>query len=132
MLTDQSGRYASLYRPHHLIGLELGISVASAVLHGKPTGVTRRFLGDVVTCAKRQLAAGERLDGEGGYTVFGKLMPSQDSLAGRALPIGLATAAKVIKPVSKHQTLSYDDVELGTDSWLVQLRRQLEQERLPG
>jgi predicted homoserine dehydrogenase-like protein len=132
MLTDQSGQYAALFRPNHLIGLELGISVASAAMRGEPTGVARQFLGDVVTCAKRDLAAGERLDGEGGYTVFGKLMPSRDSLARRALPMGLASVAVVTKRVAKDQKLSYDDVELPQDSLLVKLRRQLEQEGRAG
>ena len=128
MYTDQPGQYAALFRPNHLIGLELGISVAAAALRGEPTGVSRQFLGDVVACAKRDLAVGDGLDGEGGYTVFGKLMPSRDSLTGQSLPIGLASAAKVIKPVAKDQTLSYDDVELPQDSLLAKLRQQLEQE----
>ncbi len=88
--TDRSGRYAALYRPTHLIGLELGISVASAALRGEPTGAPTGFRGDAVTVAKRDLAAGETLDGEGGYTVWGRLMPARASLAAGALPIGLA------------------------------------------
>ena len=125
VLTDQSGQYAALYRPNHLIGLELGISVASAALRGEPTGTFRDFLADVVACAKRDLAVGERLDGEGGYTVYGRLMPAPDSLSARALPIGLASAAKLVKSVAKDQVLSYDDVELETDNMAAKLRREL-------
>ena len=65
-----------MYKPYHLIGLELGISVLSAALRGEPTGQARGFRGDVVAVAKRDLRAGEMLDGEGGYTVWGKLMPA--------------------------------------------------------
>src|SRR5215212_7636939 len=64
--TDPSGRYAALWRPYHLIGLELGVSVASAALRREPTGAAEAWRGDVVATAKRDLAAGEVLDGEGG------------------------------------------------------------------
>jgi predicted homoserine dehydrogenase-like protein len=88
--TDDSGRYAAMYKPYHLIGLELGISVLSAALRGEPTGQPREFRCDVVAVAKRDLKVGEMLDGEGGYTVWGRAMPAQTSLALGALPIGLA------------------------------------------
>ena len=81
LLTDDTGQYTSMYKPYHLIGLELGISVASVGLRGEPTGVPRGWRGDVVATAKRSLRAGEMLDGEGGYTVYGKLMPAADSRA---------------------------------------------------
>jgi len=71
LMTDPSGRYAALYKPYHLIGLELGISVASAGLRGEPTGAPTGFRADVVATAKRDLTAGEMLDGEGGFTVWG-------------------------------------------------------------
>jgi len=128
MTTDQSGRYAALYRPNHLIGLELGISVASAVLRGEPTGTAREFVADVAACAKRDLAVGELLDGEGGETVFGRLMPARDSLADKMLPIGLASAAKVVKPVAKDQLLTYEDIQFLTDRTSVILRRQMDVE----
>jgi predicted homoserine dehydrogenase-like protein len=88
--TDDSGRYAAMYRPYHLIGLELGISIANIVLRGEPTGATDSFRGDAVATAKRVLRNGEKLDGEGGYTVYGRLMPAADSLGQEAVPIGLA------------------------------------------
>ena len=67
--TDDSGRYAAMYKPYHLIGLELGISVLNAALRGEPTGSSSEWRGDAVATAKRELKAGETLDGEGGYTV---------------------------------------------------------------
>jgi predicted homoserine dehydrogenase-like protein len=88
--TDETGRYASMYKPFHLIGLELGISVLNAALRGEPTGATRTFRGDAVAVAKRKLGKGEMLDGEGGYTVWGKACPAERSVAMAALPIGLA------------------------------------------
>jgi hypothetical protein len=98
--TDPGGWYAAMYKPYHLIGLELGMSVLSAALRGEPTGQPRDFRGDVVAVAKRQLRAGETLDGEGGYTVWGKLVLAQRSLAEGALPIGLAHKVPLLRDVA--------------------------------
>ena len=87
MLPDKSGRYAALYRPIHMIGLELGISVASAALRKEPTGAPTGFRSDVVATAKRDLKEGEMLDGEGGFCVWGKQTP-----AARSLDAGLSAA----------------------------------------
>src|SRR5246127_5597504 len=97
--TDASGRYAAMYKPYHLIGLELNISVLSAALRKEPTGQAQGFRGDVVSVAKRNLRAGETLDGEGGYTVWGKLMPAETSLSAGALPIGLGPRGKLQKNI---------------------------------
>lgn len=128
VLQDESGRYAALYRPSHLIGLELGVSVASAALRGEPTGAPREFVGDVGACAKRDLQAGEVLDGEGGFTVYGRLLPVHDSLAQHTLPIGLAGGVKVKRAVARDRLLCYDDVEFSSEPLVLKLRRQLEEE----
>jgi predicted homoserine dehydrogenase-like protein len=127
LLCDRSGEYAALYRPSHLIGLELGISVASVALRQEPTGTPHGLVGDVAACAKRDLVAGDVLDGEGGYTVFGKLMPAQASLGGGALPMGLASEAKVLRPIAKDQVLRYEDVDLPGNRTVVRLRREMEE-----
>jgi len=101
--TDDSGRYACLYKRWHLIGLEVGISVASVGLRREPTGCATGFRADAVATAKRALKPGELLDGEGGYTVVGRLMPAADSLAQGCLPLGLAHGWKVLKPVAVGQ-----------------------------
>lgn len=126
MRTDPSGRYSALYRPYHLIGLELGISIASAVLRREPTGTPRAFHGDVMSVAKRDLRAGEILDGEGGYTVRGVLAPAAASLARRALPIGLAGGVTLRNSIPAGDVLTYDDVDLDQTAAAVRLRRQLE------
>ncbi len=131
LLQDQTGQYSSLYRSHHLIGLELGISVAMAGLRQEPTGSPMTFLADVAACAKRDLKSGEILDGEGGYSVFGKLVPAPESLSARLLPIGLASEATVVHPVTKDQLLTYADVRLPADSSATRLRQDLENEFRP-
>ena len=127
IVTDPSGEYASMYKPSHLIGLELGISVASVALRSEPTGAATGWRGDCVATAKRLLKAGEVLDGEGGYTVWGKLMPTADSLARRALPIGLAHKVKLKRDIAEGQIVSWDDVEYDAASEAVKIRREMEQ-----
>ena len=126
LATDQSGHYAAMWKPYHLIGLELGISVASAALRGEPTGTARGFNGDVAATAKRDLAAGETLDGKGGYTVWGKLMPAADSVAQGALPLGLAHGVKLKTSVSQGETLRWSDVDIDEADPTVAFRREME------
>ncbi|MBV9587475.1 MAG: Gfo/Idh/MocA family oxidoreductase [Alphaproteobacteria bacterium] len=128
--TDASGWYAAMYKPYHLIGLELGISVLSAALRGEPTGQTRAFNGDVVAVAKRALRGGESLDGEGGYTVWGKLVPAARSLAEGAVPIGLAHSIKLVRDVAADQTVRWSDVA-AVDSEAMRVRREMERRFAP-
>ncbi len=123
--TDPSGRYFTLYKRWHLIGLEVGVSVASVALRGEPTGVATGWNADVVATAKRDLKPGELLDGEGGYTVWGKLLPAVTSKKMGGLPLGLAHNIKVIRPVKKGQSLTWDDVQMD-DSRAYAVRREME------
>lgn len=125
-LPDKSGRYAALYRPTHMIGLELGISVASAACRGEPTGAPVCFNSDVVATAKRDLAAGEVLDGEGGYMVWGKQTPASDSLSMNALPLGLATDVKLKRHIAAGEHLTWDDVAIDENNQAVRVRREME------
>jgi predicted homoserine dehydrogenase-like protein len=124
--TDPSGRYACLYKRWHLIGLEVGVSVASVGLRGEPTGCPTGWRADAVAVAKRNLSVGEVLDGEGGYTVVGRLMPAGDSLAQQCLPLGLAHGWKMLKPVAAGQPLTWRDVACDENSTAVRVRREME------
>jgi predicted homoserine dehydrogenase-like protein len=124
--TDPSGRYFTLYKRWHLIGLEVGYSVASLALRGEPTGVATCWNADVVATAKRDLAVGEVLDGEGGYTVWGKLLPATTSARLGGLPLGLAHGIKVVRPVRQGQSLTWSDVAVDTGTRAYQLRREME------
>ena len=124
--TDPSGRYFTLYKRWHLIGLEVGMSVASVALRGEPTGVATGWNADVVATAKRDLQAGEILDGEGGYTVWGKLLPADTSRKFGGLPLGLAHNIKLLRPVRQGQSLCWDDVAIDTSTRAYQLRREME------
>jgi predicted homoserine dehydrogenase-like protein len=124
--TDPSGRYFTLYKRWHLIGLEVGVSVASVALRNEPTGVATDWNADVVATAKRDLKPGELLDGEGGYTVWGKLLPASTSKKMGCLPLGLAHGVKLVRPVAKGQSLSWDDVEMDTTTHAYKIRREME------
>jgi predicted homoserine dehydrogenase-like protein len=126
LTTDPSGHYSAMYKPCHLIGLELGISVASAALRREATGAPGAWRGDVVATAKRDLAAGEMLDGDGGYTVYGKLLPAADSLRLGGLPIGLAHKLRLKRAVAQGKAVSWQDVEIDMGSEAVRIRREME------
>ncbi|MGJ4949029.1 NAD(P)H-dependent oxidoreductase [Bradyrhizobium sp. HKCCYLS20291] len=125
--TDSSGRYAAMYKPYHLIGLELNISVLSAALRNEPTGQPLGFRGDVVAVAKKNLRAGEMLDGEGGYTVWGKVLPAKTSLQVGALPIGLAHRVKLTHDVARGAVVRWSDVAFDAADETVRVRKAMEQ-----
>ena len=124
--SDPSGQYSAMYRPYHLIGLELGISALSAVLRNEPTGQTRDFMSDVVSVAKRDLKKDEILDGEGGFTVWGKAQPAAKSLQFGALPIGLAHGVKLTRAIKAGETVRWDDVSADETMDAVKTRRAME------
>ena len=124
--TDDSGRYFTLYKRWHLIGLEVGLSVASVALRREATGVAQGWHADVVATAKRDLKPGELLDGEGGTTVWGKLQPARQSVAQGGLPLGLAHDVKVLRPVARGQCLTWADVAMDTSTRAWQIRQQME------
>ena len=124
--TDPSGRYACLYKRWHLIGLEVGISVASVGLRGEPTGCATGWRADAVAVAKKDLKPGELLDGEGGYTVVGRLMPAADSMNLGCLPLGLAHGWTVTRAVPAGQPVKWSDVAFDANSTAVRVRRAME------
>lgn len=134
LITDASGTYSALWRPYHLIGLELGVSVAYAALLNQPTGATEAFRGDVVATAKRDLKKGETLDGEGGFAAWGRLMVANDSLSLGAIPIGLAHGVNLKSGIKEGQIITWEDVDIGEDmksSIAYRTRRTMEAALIP-
>jgi predicted homoserine dehydrogenase-like protein len=126
MLPDRGGKYAALYRPIHMIGLELGVSVASAALRGEPTGAPTGFRSDVVATAKKLLKAGEILDGEGGFCVWGKQVPSEVSLDNGLLPLGLAHDVRLKRDIAEGEAVKWEDVDYDANDDAVRIRREME------
>jgi predicted homoserine dehydrogenase-like protein len=108
--------------------LEVGLSVASVALRGEATGVAGAWHADVVATAKRDLREGEVLDGEGGYTVWGKLLPAAASSVLGGLPLGLAHGVTLRRPIASGQSLRFDDVVIDTTSRAYTLRREMERQ----
>jgi predicted homoserine dehydrogenase-like protein len=131
LATDDSGRYAGLYKRWHLIGLELGVTVASVGCRREATGAATGWRADAVALAKRDLAAGETLDGEGGYTVSGQLMTAAESRAAGALPIGLANKVALRNPVPEGRVLTWADVAVDETAEAVGIRREMERRFAP-
>ena len=126
MNTDTSGRYSAMYKPFHMIGLELNMSILSAVLLNKPTGSTQGFFSDVVAVSKTDLTAGQKLDGEGGFCVWGKLCPAKKSVENGYLPIGVANNVTLNKNISVNTTLKWSDINIDKTSQEVEVRIKME------
>ena len=126
VVTDETGRVSALYRPFHLIGLELNVSILSAALRREPTGAPDGFRADVVATAKRDLRAGETLDGEGGALVWGKLLPARTSMEIGGLPIGLASRLPLVRDIPAGHCVTWTDVRLDTADAAYRYRREME------
>jgi predicted homoserine dehydrogenase-like protein len=126
MLPDKTGKYAALYRPIHMIGLELGISIASAALRREPTGAPTGFRSDGVATANRTLKSGEMLDGEGGFCVWGRQTPADVSLRDELLPLGLAHNVKLKREIAEGSAVRWADVEYDANDTAVKFRREME------
>ena len=125
LTTDPSGRYAAMWRPYHLIGLEIGTSVASVALRGEPTGAP--FAGhraEVVCATRRPMRAGDVIDGEGGYAVYGTCVPAERAREQRLVPMGLAHGVQLVRDVPADHPIGEDDVRIDESSFLWKLRRE--------
>lgn len=122
LLTDPTGWYGSMWRPFHLIGLETSVSVLNACLRGEATGSSTRWRGDAVATSKGDFAAGDYLDGEGGFKVWAKAIPASQSHRLNALPIGLAHHIRLKRPIKRDQIVCLDDVEITDDQDIFEMR----------
>ena len=114
----------TLYKRWHLIGLEVGVSVASVALRGEPTGVATAWNADVVATATRDLKPGEVLDVAVGYAVWGKLLPATKSAGMGGLPLGLVQTVKVVRAVAQIQSLTWADVAMDETTDAYKVRRE--------
>ena len=124
VVTDESGRYCALYKRWHLIGLELGMSVATVGIRHETTGTPSAFIGDVSCAAKATLKAGSYLDGEGGSTVYGALRPASISTAHDYLPLGLCNGARLKRDIGVDELIKWEDVEIDSSALAFRLREE--------
>ena len=122
MVTDSSGSYSAIWRPYHYIGLELAQSIYSIVLDNKATGHTKNFNAEIGSVAKKDLKVGQKLDGEGGYCVRGRLISSERSKMERILPMGYTDNAVLKRNIKKDSFIRIDDVELNLQNEIIEAR----------
>ena len=122
MVTDASGSYSAIWRPYHYIGLELAQSIYSIALDKKATGFTKNYNADVATYAKKDLKAGDKLDGEGGFCARGRLITSKKSVDEKILPLGLTDGAVVTVDIKKDQVIKIRDVDLNLPKEVIKAR----------
>jgi len=125
MPVDRTGKYAAFYRPYHLVGMELPLSIARAALDHEATGTPLSMPQAAVVCAaKRDLRTGDVLDGEGGATVYGLIEDTRAAAQQQLLPIGLSHGARIVRPVPEDGLVQIEDVSLETSGQLYQLWKE--------
>ena len=125
LAVDPSGQIASMWRPFHLIGLEIGTSIASIAVRGEPTGAPLAgFVGDVGCATRQAMKAGALIDGEGGYAVYGTIAPAERSRREKLVPMGLSQGCKLVRDVPADHWITEGDVAFDESSFLWKLRRE--------
>ncbi len=119
-----SGPYFALHRPYHLASVEAPISIAKILLDNEPSLVCEERITEVIAATKKGLMPGDVLDGIGGYCYRGIADIREDAEKENLVPIGLLQNAKVKKPLSTGQLISWDDVEIDESQTIVRLRRE--------
>lgn len=123
------GPFYVFYTPYHLPHIQLPSTIARALLHSDPTVTPMGGPScEVVAVAKRALKAGERLDGIGGYTMYGLIDNHAAARATNALPIALSDGCVVLRDIGKDEVVSFKDVRMPTsrlsdELWMEQMRR---------
>jgi predicted homoserine dehydrogenase-like protein len=114
-----------LYRPYHLTSLETPLTIAKACIDHVPSIVPRAGLvAETGTIAKRDLKAGEKLDGIGGFTIRGTFISAAEAREKNVLPMGLVNKnTEVLRDIKKGDLVRYADVKLDESTLMVQLRR---------
>jgi len=122
MVTDKTGKFSAIWRPYHYIGLELAQSIYSIALDNKATGFTKYYNAEVAAIAKKDLIAGEKLDGEGGFCARGKLITSLNSKKQGILPLGLSDGAIVKNEIKKDDFIKISNVQLDLPKEVIEAR----------
>ena len=122
---QQWGPNWGLFRPYHLACVEVPMSIARALVQGRPTGeLNSGMVAELIAIAKRDLQPGDELDGGGGYTVYGLSERYEVAKRERRLPFGFAYSGRVKRPVKRDAALTWDDVEVDTSTFLYRLREE--------
>jgi predicted homoserine dehydrogenase-like protein len=122
-LSAGKGPYYAFYRPYHLASIEAPLSVAEAVLDRTPSLAPVAWNAEVIAVAKRDLVAGELVDGIGGETVYGVTDSAENAKAGGHIPLGLVSGGRVVRDVPAGTALTASDVAIDETTTIATLRR---------
>ncbi len=118
------GPYYTLYRPFHLCSVEVPLTVAQAVFYAESSGHPGgKLITECIAVTKRDIAAGETLDGIGEFCYRGSVEHADVAQKERLLPLGLAQGCRVRTAIPRDTAITYDMVEVDEASVLVDLRR---------
>lgn len=111
------------YRPYHLTNIETPLTIARAVMYNEATIAPEvGYVAHTVAVAKKDMEAGEVIEGIGSATCYGTLVEAERAYEENLLPIGLIVGeTKLARPVKKGAPLRLDDVVLDKSSTLVKL-----------
>jgi predicted homoserine dehydrogenase-like protein len=120
-----NGPLYMFYQPYHLPPWQVADSVARAALFRDATIAPRGGPAcDTVSCAKRDLKAGEVLDGMGGFTCYGLVDRYEVCRRENTLPIAVSLDCRLKRDIAKDQPITYDDVDLPPDRLVDRLRTE--------
>jgi len=121
MVIGSQSRHILIYRPQHFVGHEVPIGVARMLLFQDVVAAPVGHTCEVIAAAKRRLVPGTKLDGEGGYCVYGMVENADVARRESLVPIGLTGGAEVIREIPEHGLITFDNVQV-RDSFALQLR----------
>lgn len=121
--TMGDGPYYTLYRPFHLCSIETPQAVAEAVIYGEAVLKPQRMVAELVSVAKRDLKAGQQVDGIGGYDFFSRIYTSEEARSLNGMPMGLTPGGRVIKDIGRGELLTTDNFAPDTTQLVYKLRQ---------
>ncbi|HRW49385.1 MAG TPA: SAF domain-containing protein [Caldilinea sp.] len=117
------GPYYTLYRPFHLCSIETPQAVAEAVIYGEAVLKPQRMVAELVSVAKRDLKAGQKVDGIGGYDFFSRIYTAEEAGALHGIPMGLTPGGRVTKDIGRGELLTADNFAPDTTQLVYKLRQ---------
>jgi len=117
------GPYYTLYRPFHLCSIETPQAIAEAVIYGEAVLKPQRMVAELVSVAKRDLKAGQKVDGIGGYDFFSRIYSAEDARALHGMPMGLTPGGRVLKDIARGELLTTDNFAPDTTQLVYKLRQ---------
>jgi predicted homoserine dehydrogenase-like protein len=121
MVIGRQSRYVVIYRPQHFVGHEVPIGIARMLLFNEPVAAPIGHTCEVIAAAKKRLNAGTKLDGEGGYCVYGLVERAEVARQDQLVPIGLTGGAEVLREIPEDGLITFDNVRV-RESFALQIR----------